>query len=484
MKRWILMILGLGLSLPMMGKLSYAGPLGESGPFSRSLASSDLLTPDLDGVEGIDQMDHGDYWDEYYDDFYYSRRLRRFHGNRTGYASGSWGYFDPRFTNDIYYVINTPYWGRWNDWYRPRRRGFVQTNFFLGGVSFNVGVYSTGWNPWGYDPWVYNDPWVNTYVYNYYDPFFVVGYNPWRNTFGWGWGCAYNRSFNRGWRRGYRNGFHAGFATGYNVGWYNAGGGGGFSNDYWWRRHDTRYANIARRPSTARTVNRYDLPQGNRPGARSPRTPGDRYERRPIDNGSNTARRSTPSTRQIEPGIRRSSTSTARSSSRTSQSPVRRYERNSYERTSPSRSSSSSSARSTQPASRSYERSSQSRTQTPSYQRTQPSQRSYERTSPSRSSSSSSARSTQSSRNQSYQRSQPNRSGSASRARRSQPSRNQSYQRSSPSRSSSPSRARSSSPSRSSGASRASSTRSGSRSAGSNRSSSRTSSARGSRRPL
>jgi len=156
------MILGVGISLPMMATLLYSGPIGESDPLSRTHSSFLTLDDNPPSLHGEEQFHHRRHWDEY-EDFFYSRRVRRFNRRR---GRAAWRYFDPFFTNDIYYVINTPYWSRWNNWYTPRPRAYVQTNFWLGGVNFNVGVYSSGWNPWGYDPWVYNDPWVNAWSYS------------------------------------------------------------------------------------------------------------------------------------------------------------------------------------------------------------------------------------------------------------------------------------------------------------------------------
>lgn len=129
------------------------------------------------------------YNDAYYqdDDFYYSRRLRRF-----GQTSNAWRYYDPYFTNDIYYVMGSPYWNRWNnngwyDWNRPRfgaswslsygSPGFYGNSFYSPYSSFNN----------FYGPSYYN-PWVSAY-YGYnpafgYDPFafggsgFGYGYSP------------------------------------------------------------------------------------------------------------------------------------------------------------------------------------------------------------------------------------------------------------------------------------------------------------------
>ncbi|MDP5172496.1 MAG: hypothetical protein NWR72_19795, partial [Bacteroidia bacterium] len=365
MKRWTLLLLSiLALNPLAWASLSYSGPLSTVDPdagLSFSVTSSSLPS-----LAGLAQTHHGGgYWDEY-DDFYFSRRIRRFH--RRNRARVTWGYFDPFYTNDIYYVINTPYWNRWNNWYSPwRTRSVIQTNFWLGGVNFNVGVYSAGWNPWGYDPWVYANPW--SFSAGFYQPVFAYSYNPWRfNNGGWGWNCGYGGSFNRGFRNGFQNGYAFGYNNGFNGGWYNAGGGGGFSNDYWWRRNDQGYANTVRTPNS-RPVNRNNLPQGSRQEVRRPSsssTEGLRYETPGYERTASTNRTASSPRSSQSPAVRSSA------------SDVRRTESNNYSRSATASRSTSPSYERTQPSS-SYERpSTNSRSTSPSYERTQPSS-SYER---------------------------------------------------------------------------------------------------------
>lgn len=121
------------------------------------------------------------YNDTYYDDddFVFSRRLRRFHQP----ANRSFRYYDPFYSNDLYFVMGTPTWNRWYNqygwynWNNPRfaapfdpfgpRRGF-------GWSSFNQPLY--GWNSWG-------NPYYNPYVSAWYgnDPFFGGWNNGWGN---------------------------------------------------------------------------------------------------------------------------------------------------------------------------------------------------------------------------------------------------------------------------------------------------------------
>ncbi|MDX2250078.1 MAG: hypothetical protein SF052_25065 [Bacteroidia bacterium] len=193
--------------------------------------------------EGLTWGDDDYYYDYDDDDFYYSRRLRRFHSSRS--VRVSWNYYDPYFTSDIYFVIGTPYWDIWCARYDPwslRRSYVVQTNWFWGPVVVTNNVYATGWNPWGYDPFFYNDCAYGGGFYNYS----YTNYNYYGSSWGYnrGYNRGYNKGYNRGYRNGYRNGYNNGYANGYNQGFYS---GGGYSNDYWYRRSSngnsgTRYA--------------------------------------------------------------------------------------------------------------------------------------------------------------------------------------------------------------------------------------------------
>ncbi|MCS7072988.1 MAG: hypothetical protein NZ108_00825, partial [Bacteroidia bacterium] len=90
---------------------------------------------DNDGVSNYDETkaekksyaDRGYYDND--DDFYYSRRLRRFHGN------SSWDYYSPAYINPNFYYGNAwngwydPWydwygWNRWNAWYYPYAPGW------------------------------------------------------------------------------------------------------------------------------------------------------------------------------------------------------------------------------------------------------------------------------------------------------------------------------------------------------------------------
>jgi hypothetical protein len=143
----------------------------------------------------------GDYDPYSDDDFVYSRRVRRF-------STRSWGYYDPYFAYDPYYVMGTPTWS----------------------------YYSR--DPWFYDPYFYNGP-SYSWTYGWGNGNSNFGYqNGWYNP--WGQSNYYGNSWGSGWGNGWGPGFNSGWGTGYGFGgggYYSGGYGGygnygGFSNGY------------------------------------------------------------------------------------------------------------------------------------------------------------------------------------------------------------------------------------------------------------
>ena len=125
------------------------------------------------------------YGDGYLHDFYYTSRIKRFHG-----AFVSAGYYEPCFTNYYWYTYQPAYigwniyWGPfWNNfnwgisfswpayhyaWYRPRYSvyypGYYRMNYYSGFYDgFYFGNYSYGYR---YAP-VYRATWTNYRAYNY-----------------------------------------------------------------------------------------------------------------------------------------------------------------------------------------------------------------------------------------------------------------------------------------------------------------------------
>lgn len=132
------------------------------------------------------------YNDAYYadDDFYFSRRIRRFNS-----PTANWRYYDPYFSNDLYFVMGTPAWNTWYnngwyDWNRPRfGASFGWGNSWGNGWGFNPGFGYNPWNPWGaYSPWnayTYYNPWTNVYYGNAFNNF-----GGWNSGFGWNGGLG------------------------------------------------------------------------------------------------------------------------------------------------------------------------------------------------------------------------------------------------------------------------------------------------------
>jgi len=122
------------------------------------------------------------YYDTYYsnDDFFYSRRLRRFDSRQTN----SWRYYDPYFSNDLYFVMGS---NRWNRWYRD-----------YGWYSWNSPRFGSPYSPYGggIDNWYWSgynnrstwgNPYYNPWVDSYYGYNAGWGfYDPWGSPFGGG----------------------------------------------------------------------------------------------------------------------------------------------------------------------------------------------------------------------------------------------------------------------------------------------------------
>ncbi len=168
-----------------------------------------------------------DVYDE--DDFYFSRRLRRFGSS----SSQSWRYYDPYYSNDLYYVMGSSSWNRWNNngWYSWNRPRFGSSlNWRYANDPFYGGLYDT----WGYNYqnyYNYYNPWVNTY-YGFAPSF---GYN---SFFGGGFGNPY-ASFGYG---GFGNPYCPPYA-------YTSGGSAGYANSRSWNRYY-----VGRRASSTSSV--------------------------------------------------------------------------------------------------------------------------------------------------------------------------------------------------------------------------------------
>lgn len=173
------------------------------------------------------------YRDEVYDedDFHYSRRLRRF----SSASSSAWRYYDPFYSNDLYYVMGTNSWNRWNNygwysWNRPRFGSSLSWSYY--NDPFYRGIYDTWGNNYG-NYYNYYNPWVNTYYG--FNSFY--GYNP------YGFGSSFN---NFGFGGGYGYGFGNAYCPPYA---YTTGSTGVASRGRGWDRYY-----VGRRASSTSSV--------------------------------------------------------------------------------------------------------------------------------------------------------------------------------------------------------------------------------------
>ena len=185
----LLLILALGLGLAACTGPRYASSTEYDDVYFSSSDETQPLAANDDRDDRRDPYRYGErrpvdsYHDSYYedDDFVFSRRLRRFHQP----ASRSFRYYDPFYSNDLYYVMGTPAWNRWNHqygWYNWNNPRFASPFRPMGpswrfNMAFNQPAW--GWNSW-------NTGYYNPYVASYYgnDPFFG-------NNFGWNNGLGY-----------------------------------------------------------------------------------------------------------------------------------------------------------------------------------------------------------------------------------------------------------------------------------------------------
>ncbi|HLP51527.1 MAG TPA: hypothetical protein VK154_11620 [Chitinophagales bacterium] len=213
------------------------------------------------------------YYDEDYDSYFYTTRLRR--------------YYVPNYGADYY-----------SYWYTP--------SYFIGINTWNS-AYVVSYSPWYQDPWwswnrrfyqpavVMYDPfwswnfgWNTCAYYNSWSNPYYGGYSSWGYN-GWGYNnggfCGgYYNGF--GYNNGYYNGYHHGYYDGYNNGYYNGYGNSAYNNNYYYhgpRHHRNAVADNTVRtpvnnPTTGGNVRPTDIP---RQGITTPRNPG-------VNNGANT----------------------------------------------------------------------------------------------------------------------------------------------------------------------------------------------------
>ncbi|MEM6768301.1 MAG: hypothetical protein AAF655_25410, partial [Bacteroidota bacterium] len=263
--------------------------LGYTGTFSKTELNTSLAFSTSAPLQAS-SLQYDPYYDGF-DDFRFSRRIRRFHGGGFG---GGFGYYDPYFTNDVYFAIGTPLWNRW---YAPRRvflgGGFVTRSFFFG-----LGVGSPFYDAWDWCPgWYGFGNWYNPWRFRSWGFGGGFGFGIGFNNFGWGWNRGFgNRwAFNRGFNNGFVNGYRYGFRDGFNA---------SNPSDRWYQRNGISNRNYVRNVADYRT-------RGNRNLAGVRRVP------RPVNGGISNRARSTSRryvVNEYEPSSRARQRSTSTSS--------------------------------------------------------------------------------------------------------------------------------------------------------------------------
>jgi hypothetical protein len=136
----------------------------------------------------------GDYYeyDEDYDDYKYSTRIRRFHRPYSGFnyysdAYVDYGYYDPnyynRFNRGVTIIVGNGYWNRWNSFNRWN----------------NWSWFNNYWDDWRYSSYGFCNP--NYYAGSFYpswgySPFGYSGYFGNYDAFGFNNGFGYNNYYN------------------------------------------------------------------------------------------------------------------------------------------------------------------------------------------------------------------------------------------------------------------------------------------------
>lgn len=144
------------------GNVAREGVLKSDQYFNNIYAADTLVSQEYADAVDIDNLNSsGDGTYDYYDDYSYASRLRRFHGN----------YFDPYWRDPFYYGM-----------YSPFRYSF--------GMGFGYPHY--GYSSF-YDPYYY-DPFYSDYYYGgFYSPYSY--YSPYRYGYGYGYGLGYGYGY-------------------------------------------------------------------------------------------------------------------------------------------------------------------------------------------------------------------------------------------------------------------------------------------------
>ena len=228
MKKWIFiatMMTLMSLSVKAQFDDVYYDPARDSRPTATTTRSQ---TPqprynDNDAQSAADNEYYsngasgGDYYeyDDDYDDYRYSTRIRRFHRPYTGFeyysnAYVDYGNYDPSYYNRMFnpgvtIIVGNGYWNRWNSYNRWNNWSWFNRYWddwrYTSYGFCNPNYYASSFFPsWGYSPYGYYSGYNN-----YYDPY---SYNN-------GWGYNGYNNYNK--YNNYNNPYNTGHSTVNNV---------------------------------------------------------------------------------------------------------------------------------------------------------------------------------------------------------------------------------------------------------------------------
>ncbi len=204
MKKWIFlatMMTLMSLSVKAQFDDVYYDPARDSRPTATTTRSQTPQPRMNDNAEQSATDDEyydngstgGDYYeyDDDYDDYAYSSRIRRFHRPYRGFdyysnAYVDYGYYDPyyynRFNRGVTLIVGNGYWNRWNSYNRWN----------------NWSWFNNYWDDWRYSSYGFCNP--NYYASSFYpswgySPYGYSGYNGYYDAFGYNSGFG-NNSYN------------------------------------------------------------------------------------------------------------------------------------------------------------------------------------------------------------------------------------------------------------------------------------------------
>ncbi len=183
------------------------------------------------------------YYDEDYDSYFYTTRLRRYYAPNYGTSYYSYWY------TPSYYVglnnWNSPYIVSYSPWYSDPWWRWNRTTVVIGYDPFYSPYWS--WN-FGWNSCAYYNSWSNPY-----GGCFGNGGWGWGGGGGWGGGCGFGGGgwgYGGGYNNGYYNGYNNGYYNGYNDGYWNSSA---YNNNGGFHYYGPRHRNAVNQPTSGNT---------------------------------------------------------------------------------------------------------------------------------------------------------------------------------------------------------------------------------------